>query len=104
MTEGNGNAAQEPGWDRPSRFLLAALALLMLASLPFLVQSFYEVSDETNDASMYILSAQALLGGEGYAYLGQPFIARPPGMSLLLAPLVAWRGLGALGYAEDDED
>jgi 4-amino-4-deoxy-L-arabinose transferase-like glycosyltransferase len=82
-----------PGWDRQSRFLLAALALLMLASLPFLVQPFYEVSDETNDASMYILSAQALLRGEGYAYLGQPFIARPPGMSLLLAPIVAWRGL-----------
>lgn len=82
-----------PGWDKRSRVLCALLALGMLASLPFLVQPFYEVSDETNDASMYILSAQALLGGEGYAYLGQPFIARPPGMSLLLAPILAWRGL-----------
>ncbi len=83
----------EPGWDRPSRLLFALLALGMLASLPFLVQPSYEVSDETNDASMYILSAQALLEGEGYAYLGQPFIARPPGMSFLLAPILAWRGL-----------
>ena len=83
----------EPGWNRPSRILFALLALGLLASLPFLVQPFYEVSDETNDASMYVLSAQALLGGEGYAYLGQPFIARPPGMSVLLAPILAWRGL-----------
>ena len=93
MTDGNGNAAQEPAWDRRSLVLLAVLALLMLGSLPFLVQSFYEVSDETNDASMYILSAQALVRGEGYAYLGQPFIARPPGLSFLIAPIVAWRGL-----------
>jgi hypothetical protein len=93
VTEGNGDAAREPGWDRRSRVLFLLLALLLLASLPFLVQSFYEVSDETNDASMYILSAQALVRGEGYAYLGQPFIARPPGLSLLIAPIVAWRGL-----------
>lgn len=83
----------EPGWDRRSRILFVLLALGMLASLPWLVQPFYEVSDETNDASMYLLSARALLGGEGYAYLGQPFIARPPGMSVLLAPILAWRGL-----------
>src|SRR5262245_4388566 len=49
--------------------------------------------DETNDASMYILSAQALLRGEGYAYLGQPFIARPPGMSAMLVPILSSRGL-----------
>ena len=93
MPEGNGDAAHEPGWDPRSRVLLAVLALVMLASLPLLVQPFYEVSDETNDASMYILSAQALVRGEGYAYLGQPFIARPPGLSLLIAPIVARRGL-----------
>jgi hypothetical protein len=82
-----------PARDRRSRILAALLALAMLASLPWLVRPFYEVSDETNDASMYILSAQALLGGEGYAYLGQPFIARPPGLSAMLAPILAWRGL-----------
>jgi len=90
---GEQSSGSEPGWDRRSRALFVALALAMLASLPLLVQPFYEVSDETNDASMYILSAQAFVRGEGYAYLGQPFIARPPGLSVMLAPLLAWRGL-----------
>ncbi len=70
----------------------------MLASLPWLVRSDYEADIETNDASMYLLSTQALLRGEGYAYLGQPFTIRPPGMSVLFAPILATRGLdfGAL--------
>jgi hypothetical protein len=37
--------------------------------------------DATNDGSMYIATARALLAGEGYSYLGSPFLIRPPGFS-----------------------
>jgi hypothetical protein len=80
-------------WDRPAKIVFFALAAALLASLPWLVHSYYEANVETNDAAMYILSAQALLAGQGYAYLGQPFTIRPPGMSVLLAPILHWRGL-----------
>lgn len=80
-------------WDRRSWIVLGALALLCSLSSFWLVHPWYEAGAETNDASMYVLSAQSLLRGEGYAYLEQPMIIRPPGMSLLLAPLLAWRGL-----------
>ncbi len=85
--------ADERGSDVVSRRILAALAIVCIASSFWLVHPWYEASVETNDASMYILSAQALLRGEGYAYLGEPMIIRPPGMSVLLAPVLAWRGL-----------
>src|SRR5262245_58257028 len=48
--------------------------------------------DPTNDGSMYIATARALAAGEGYRYLGEPFVIRPPGFPVLLAPLIAWRG------------
>jgi hypothetical protein len=41
---------------------------------------------------MYIATARALLAGQGYSYLGVPFLIRPPGFSCLLAPLLAVRG------------
>jgi len=41
---------------------------------------------------MYIATARALAAGEGYSYLGEPFRIRPPGFSLLLAPLFALFG------------
>ena len=80
-------------WDRKARGVFAALALIVAASLTWLVHPNYEATVETNDASMYILSAQSILSGQGYGYLGQPFTIRPPGMSMLLAPILAWRGL-----------
>jgi hypothetical protein len=58
---------------------------------------------------MYIATARALVTGEGYSFLGIPFVIRPPGFSLLIAPVLALRGtdflalnllvsvLGALG-------
>jgi len=62
-------------------------ALLLLASLFFLVHPWY---DRVRDASVYISTARALLSGEGYHHLGIPFIIRPPGLSVLISPLIAW--------------
>lgn len=67
----------------------------MLASLPWLAHaSLYP----KNDACMYLLTARSILAGEGYSLLGQPFSLRPPGFSLLLAPLLSLFGsdFGAL--------
>lgn len=77
------------------RCALALMVLGMLASLPWLVHPWY---DPTNDGGMYLLTARSLLAGEGYAMLGIPFTIRPPGFSVLIAPLLAWRGtdFGAL--------
>jgi hypothetical protein len=80
-------------WDRRAKITFLALAALMLASLPWLVHPYYEADVETNDAAMYILSAEALLSGQGYAYVGEPFTIRPPGVSVMLAPILHWRGL-----------
>ncbi len=79
-------------WDRRATFALAFVVLVALASLPWLVHGWYEAGDETNDAAIYVASARALLAGEGYSYLGEPFTVRPPGMSVLLAAIFAWRG------------
>lgn len=77
------------GWTRAERGALAALAALLLASLPFTVHPWY---DPTNDGSMYLLTARSLLAGEGYAYLGEPFRLRPPGFPALLVPVLALFG------------
>lgn len=79
-------------WDRRAKLGLFVVLFVTLASLPFLVHGWFEATDETNDASIYVASARALLAGEGYSYLGQPFTVRPPGMSLLLAGIFALRG------------
>ena len=68
------------------------LAFLLVASLFWLVHPWYEATDETNDASIYLLTAKALAAGEGYSYLGAPFTIRPPGFSALIAPWIAARG------------
>src|SRR5678816_4448181 len=77
--------------DRRRAAWLAAglLALVLALSLPFTVHPWY---DPTNDGSMYIATARALLAGQGYSYLGVPFLIRPPGFSCLLAPVLAVRG------------
>lgn len=67
---------------------LAGLALF--ASLAFTVHPWF---DGRADAALYVATARSLAAGEGYSYLGSPFTLRPPGLSLLLCPLVAWRGV-----------
>jgi hypothetical protein len=80
-------------WSRPTRLAFVALFAIAATSLFFLVHPWYDAGVGTNDGSMYILSAKSLLAGEGYAYLGRPFTVRPPGVSLMIAPLIAWLGL-----------
>ncbi|MBL8861861.1 MAG: glycosyltransferase family 39 protein [Planctomycetes bacterium] len=78
--------------DGRARLWLALVVVVALATLPFLVHGWFEASDETNDASIYVASARAILAGEGYSYLGEPFTVRPPGMSWFLAAVFALRG------------
>jgi 4-amino-4-deoxy-L-arabinose transferase-like glycosyltransferase len=80
-------------WDRKATIVLFALVLACAASLLGLVHPWYEATRETADGSIYLVCARSLLAGEGYSVLGQPFTVRPPGFSLLLAPVLALRGL-----------
>jgi len=81
---------------RSERWIALALALIVLGSLPLRIHGWFPGGNENNDASIYILCAQSLLHGEGYSYLGEPFSVRPPGFSLLIAPILAWRGVDFL--------
>jgi hypothetical protein len=67
-----------------------ALVAVLAGSLCFTVHPWY---DPTNDGSMYIATARALLRGEGYSYLGVPFLIRPPGFACGIAPVLALRGM-----------
>jgi 4-amino-4-deoxy-L-arabinose transferase-like glycosyltransferase len=89
------SAALEPDrpWDRSSKLAFALLVLGALASLAWLVHPYHEANVATNDAAIYIVVAKAMLAGEGYTYLGQPFTVHPPGMPLVAAAVIAWRGL-----------
>ena len=66
---------------------------LVLLSLSGLVHPWFE---PVRDASVYITTAKALLAGDGYSYLGMPFIARPPGFPVLIAPVLALFGTNFL--------
>lgn len=69
--------------------MTAGFALLLALSLFFTVHPFYE---KVPDSATYLATARSLLAGDGYAYLGEPFILRPPGFSVLLAPVLALAG------------
>ncbi|MCK6445261.1 MAG: glycosyltransferase family 39 protein [Planctomycetes bacterium] len=79
-------------WTRRTSVVLVVLVLGLLASLPWLVNPWHPAMPGARDAAMYLACAKSLVAGEGYSYLGEPFVIRPPGMSALLAPLVATRG------------
>ena len=89
----------EPGEARTSadvaraRLTLAALVLCASASLFWLVHPWFE---SVSDAALYLATAKSLAQGSGHAYAGAPFLVRPPGFAVLLAPLVAWRGFDFL--------
>ncbi len=89
------SAVLEPDrpWDRSSKLALALLVLGALVSLAWLVHPYHEANVATNDAAIYIVVAKAMLAGEGYTFLDRPFTVHPPGMPLLAAAVMAWRGL-----------
>ena len=76
----------DPPWTRSASLALAALVVGALVSLTWLVHPYFDI---TTDGSIYILTTESLLAGEGYSYLGDPFIVRPPGFSALLLPVLA---------------
>ncbi|MDH3213863.1 MAG: hypothetical protein OEM05_15395, partial [Myxococcales bacterium] len=67
----------------------------VLVSLPLLVHPWYDST--YGDPALYIETARALVAGEGYTHLGLSFRLRPPGFSVLIAPIIA--GLGTHFYA-----
>jgi len=71
---------------RAERVGVALAVVLLLASLTVTVHPWY---DRSNDGSIYVATARSLVAGDGYTYLGIPFLPRPPGFAVLLAPLVA---------------
>jgi len=73
--------------------LLAGLVALTLVSLTWTLHGHY---DARNDSSLYVLVTRALLEGEGLTYLGEPFVIRPPGFAVLLAPVLAVAGTDPL--------
>ncbi len=86
--EVNGREPQspsEPVWTPRATLALTVLVLGATVSLIWLVHPLFDI---TTDGSIYILTAQSLLEGNGYTYLGEPFIVRPPGFSVLLIPVL----------------
>ncbi|UCF67842.1 MAG: hypothetical protein JSV80_00665 [Acidobacteriota bacterium] len=72
------------------RLALIVLLTGMAVSLLWLVHPYYH---PRGDTAIYIRTAEALLDGEGYSYMGQPFVVRPPGLSILLVPILYfWKG------------
>lgn len=76
--------------SRAERLVVPLAFLALGASLAFTVHPWY---DGGADPAMYIATARSLLAGRGYTYLEAPFTVRPPGLSLLLVPIIAWRGV-----------
>src|SRR5262245_46979647 len=87
MQSGSAGARPVRGWARTLAWL--GLSVVVGASLFWSVHPWY---DPTNDGSMYIATARSLAAGEGYRYLGIPFVIRPPGFSFLIAPILWLRG------------
>lgn len=94
-TSTDAGAPRSSAW--PRWIGLALLALILAATLPSWTSRAYEASDETNDASIYVATARALLAGDGYRYFGEPFIVRPPGFAVIVA--AAMRAFGESWYA-----
>lgn len=85
-------AGGHEAWSRADVLALVLLVVLLAAGLATLVHPWY---DRTQDGSVYLVTSRALAAGEGYTYLGAPFLIRPPGLPLLLVPFVAG---GALDF------
>ena len=84
-TEETPAGVDSEGPVRAYRWAGPLLALACLASLPLCVHAWF---DATHDASMYVSLTRSLLAGEGYTFNGQPFQVRPPGLPVLLMPVL----------------
>jgi hypothetical protein len=93
IRHGMDGAADSATWTRSTILLFVALAVAAAASTAWLVHPWHDTGLGANDSSVYVLCGQALLRGEGYSYLGHPFLLRPPGFSALLVPVLAVFGL-----------
>jgi len=82
-----------PGADASQR-LLVGLLLSALGVLAALMLTAFVEDDWHHlvDAAIYLLGARSLADGQGYLYLGQPFFARPPGLSWVLSFVVGGSG------------
>ena len=76
--------------SRRERIATALFVCGIFASAPVLTHPWY---DAKIDAAIYIATAQSMLVGDGYAYLGIPFRVRPPGFAALIAPVIAQSGV-----------
>lgn len=85
----HGRLAEPVTWTKTNRVVFAGFVVSVFASLAWIVHPWFDVSV---DASIYIITARSLAAGEGYAYLGEPFLLRPPGFPVLLAPILATVG------------
>ena len=87
MSPDEGTRAEHTRFARLAPVWLAAG---LLASAPWTWWRSYAATLESGgDGALYLICARNLLAGEGYTYLGEPFVVRPPGFSVLLAPLLA---------------
>jgi len=81
--QGEGGSMQ---LSNQSKLFLLLLIIICGLSLLYLVHPWYEMKV---DSSLYIACSKSILDGKGYSYLEIPFIVRPPGFSLMIAPIIA---------------
>jgi hypothetical protein len=77
-------------WSKLEKIALACFSLSVFASLAVLTHPWNEL---VRDASTYVVVSKSLLAGDGYSYLGIPFVLRPPGFPLMMAPVLGTWGL-----------
>lgn len=73
-------------WSVREKWLLAVFATAVFTSLAFFVHPWFA---PVRDGTIYIGTARSILAGEGFRYLGIPYIAHRPGFSLLIAPILS---------------
>jgi len=72
-------------WSRMDRLALGTLVAIVLLSTVFLIHPWYEPRP---DAAIYISTARSIAAGQGITYLESPSVLRPPGLPLLISPLM----------------
>jgi hypothetical protein len=76
-------------WSNLDRLALGTLVAIVLVSTAFLIHPWYQPRP---DAAIYISTARSIASGQGITYLASPSVLRPPGLPLLISPLVPVEG------------